>query len=402
MSITALPDPPSRSDPANFPERADAFMAALPQFATEANALQAEVDEAAEAVDSDATAAGLSAQAASQSQTQAGASAGSAATQAGLASAARSDAIDARDLAKSWASKPSGTVDGVLLSAYQYAEQAAAGAGAGLPQYTAAAIPTTNVGDIWVIGVGPMTWSASGSRYVSTQYVPSGVELLYTNSSQLTLAGMTSNNVVINGRVERIDDVVVLNVTGLIVGTVYNIYVCKPTPTTFALEASTVGRARGTDGIWIKSGDPTRTLVGKVYVTTGPAFVMSNSILGVLSWYNRRPKYVSGSLSSGTYANTTVQQISTSLTFLSWGDAPGTMWWQGYGTVGAGNGQFTYLCLDQSPQSEASVIGGGVTAPIGGSCVTVPAEGGHTMQLRGNVSAAANTTISCGYGLIVA
>ncbi len=44
MSITALPTPPTRTDPANFATRADAFMAALPTFATEANALQADVN----------------------------------------------------------------------------------------------------------------------------------------------------------------------------------------------------------------------------------------------------------------------------------------------------------------------------------------------------------------------
>jgi hypothetical protein len=39
MAITALPTPPSRSDPANFADRGDAFLGALPTFVTEANAL---------------------------------------------------------------------------------------------------------------------------------------------------------------------------------------------------------------------------------------------------------------------------------------------------------------------------------------------------------------------------
>jgi hypothetical protein len=38
MAITPLPTPPSTSDPANFDARADAFLGALPQFATECNA----------------------------------------------------------------------------------------------------------------------------------------------------------------------------------------------------------------------------------------------------------------------------------------------------------------------------------------------------------------------------
>jgi hypothetical protein len=39
MAITALPSPPSTTDPTNFATKADAFIAALPQFVIEANAL---------------------------------------------------------------------------------------------------------------------------------------------------------------------------------------------------------------------------------------------------------------------------------------------------------------------------------------------------------------------------
>lgn len=43
-TITALPTPPSRSDPANFSARGDAFLSALPTFVTEANAVASEVN----------------------------------------------------------------------------------------------------------------------------------------------------------------------------------------------------------------------------------------------------------------------------------------------------------------------------------------------------------------------
>jgi hypothetical protein len=39
MTITALPSPPSRTDPTNFSSEGDAFLGALPTFVTEANAL---------------------------------------------------------------------------------------------------------------------------------------------------------------------------------------------------------------------------------------------------------------------------------------------------------------------------------------------------------------------------
>ena len=56
MAVTALPTPPSRSDPATFAARGDAFLGALPTFVTEANALQTDVNakQAAAAVSANA------------------------------------------------------------------------------------------------------------------------------------------------------------------------------------------------------------------------------------------------------------------------------------------------------------------------------------------------------------
>lgn len=55
MPISALPTPPSRQDPTNFNDRADAFLGALPQFQTEANTLQDDVNAKQIAAASSAT-----------------------------------------------------------------------------------------------------------------------------------------------------------------------------------------------------------------------------------------------------------------------------------------------------------------------------------------------------------
>lgn len=57
MTITALPEPPARSDPANFAARGDAFLGALPVFVAEANALVSEVNAAAVTAEAGAAAA---------------------------------------------------------------------------------------------------------------------------------------------------------------------------------------------------------------------------------------------------------------------------------------------------------------------------------------------------------
>lgn len=65
--ITALPTPPSRDDSVNFSARADAFVAALPTFGTQANSLATNVYNNAVEADADAVAADASAVAAAAS-----------------------------------------------------------------------------------------------------------------------------------------------------------------------------------------------------------------------------------------------------------------------------------------------------------------------------------------------
>lgn len=54
--ISALPTPPSRQDPTNFNDRADAFLGALPAFQSQANALSTEVNDRADTVEASADA----------------------------------------------------------------------------------------------------------------------------------------------------------------------------------------------------------------------------------------------------------------------------------------------------------------------------------------------------------
>ncbi len=99
MPITALPTPPSRNDPANFAERGDAFLAALPTFVTEANALESNVNQkeasatqAAQTATTKASDASTSANTATTKAGEASTSAQTATTKAGEASASASTA----------------------------------------------------------------------------------------------------------------------------------------------------------------------------------------------------------------------------------------------------------------------------------------------------------------------
>jgi hypothetical protein len=86
MAITTLPTPPSRSDPANFAERADDFLGALPDFGNEANDLATDVNTKQGIASTAATTATEQAEIAT---TQAGI----ATTQAGIATTQASNAL---------------------------------------------------------------------------------------------------------------------------------------------------------------------------------------------------------------------------------------------------------------------------------------------------------------------
>lgn len=85
-TITPIPTPvPSRSDPANFSVRGDAFLGALPTLATEINIVAGEINTAAASAASSAASAGTSATTA-YNQAQAAATSAASAAAAGGAS----------------------------------------------------------------------------------------------------------------------------------------------------------------------------------------------------------------------------------------------------------------------------------------------------------------------------
>ena len=85
MPITALPTPPTRASSATFAARGDAFMTALPIFATEATALEVNVNAKEASATTQAGNSAASAVAALASQNASAANAAAAATSAGAA-----------------------------------------------------------------------------------------------------------------------------------------------------------------------------------------------------------------------------------------------------------------------------------------------------------------------------
>ncbi len=163
MAITPLPTPPSRNDPTNFATRADAFMAALPAFATETNATAVEVDNDRIA----------SAASATNAQTQVGLAAAQVAlatTQVGLASAQRVLAETAASAASAtanvtqWVSGTTYTAGANVWSPISYQTYRRISTGAGTTD------PSADAGNWQVITSGLIANDLSGGVQGSLPY----------------------------------------------------------------------------------------------------------------------------------------------------------------------------------------------------------------------------------------
>lgn len=130
----------------------------------------------------------------------------------------------------------------------------------------------------------------------SLNYTPSPVaqcRLSFLSATQIQLVRWNGNQITINGSRQTIPQAgVTYTQSGLTTGTVYFVYAFMNAGTmTLELSVTTFATDTTTGNI-IKSGDATRTLVGKVLtsVTAGSPFYESTAHSGVLSYWNRIPK----------------------------------------------------------------------------------------------------------------
>lgn len=160
-----------------------------------------------------------------------------------------------------------------------------------------------------------------------TAYIGHGRCYLSKSGSNLLLLPENGGGLVINGVLYPIPAAgLQLAPSGLTANTLYYIYAFMSGPT-MTLEAATTGHSTSaTTGVEIKTGDPTRTLVGMAYCDTGVVWVDSNT--GglaerlVLSWFNRI--LVGGGVqpTAGTITTSspTLVDWGSHVRFLKWAD----------------------------------------------------------------------------------
>jgi hypothetical protein len=176
--------------------------------------------------------------------------------------------------------------------------------------------------------------------------------LAYENSNSLWLTPFQGNKIWVNGRSRTIPDGGIrLAPTGLSVTTAYYIYVAW-TGSALQLEASTIGFQQ-TGGLWHKSGDPSRTLVGYAWVANQsgtPVWIDADWMRGVLSLFNqdeRTGEAVMLAPSSTTSVVPVPISAAAECYFIAWGFTTVTMYMAGTAHCNvSGQGFVTYLYLD--------------------------------------------------------
>jgi hypothetical protein len=159
----------------------------------------------------------------------------------------------------------------------------------------------------------------------------------------------------------------------------------------------------GNEGTEILTGDDTRSLIGMCRTNASSQFLQDSQNIGVLTWFNRRPRMAQVALTANTTNVTvvpTLSEISTALrtNFLCWAD--GSIQFTLAGTTfNSGLSTNHTIPFDSSAQyvdggSSFTSTGNGYSGSIGGGgAIAAPTEGWHYITLYGGVNGGTGTWV---------
>jgi hypothetical protein len=208
---------------------------------------------------------------------------------------------------------------------------------------------------------------------------------LSKSGANLLLSPKEGNTLVINSAVQLVPDAgVTLGVGGLAASTTYFVYAFMNSGT-MTLEAVATGHStQAGTGVEIKTGDATRTLVGMGRTNGSTAWQDDSTLVGVLSYFNRRNKGVINQAGATGTSSLGATELSSAarFNFLVWADE--SVHVAGHGTVNNSSGATQselFLSLDSTGGSDVRTFfnNGAVT---GGGSLHIPwASGWHKSGL---------------------
>jgi len=232
-------------------------------------------------------------------------------------------------------------------------------------------------------------------------------QLAYVDATHIRLNRKNGSKLKINGALYDVPSAgVIADITNcylngvaasaLVAGTTYNVFAFVLAGAV-TLDFSTTARATdttvGNDGVEVKSGDSSRSLVGKVIAFAGPNVGDNSTSRGVISWFNRRQRVAQSYVPSGSTSSTGWVGAGSVITFLTWGDEEIEFNLTGYTLNSAVSNNQTQITVDggavASPMPAGAIVSctGGYYfgfASCGGAAFT---EGAHNFQTQVAVTA---------------
>lgn len=186
------------------------------------------------------------------------------------------------------------------------------------PVQLATDLPTADCGDVYVDGLGWYAWDGSAYKLTRAGMDHGQCRFQYVSVSQCRLVPWDGNGLIVNGRQMRVPaSGVNLAATGLAASTLYYVYAYENAGA-IALEGSTAAYAVHTDGVRVKAGDPSRTLVGMVMMDGSGSFLYNGTNKYVTTWFNRLQSGVLEYISTGTASVNTPVQLNNGCGCLTW------------------------------------------------------------------------------------
>ncbi|MGY3588093.1 hypothetical protein [Bradyrhizobium sp. USDA 4350] len=244
----------------------------------------------------------------------------------------------------------------------------------------------------------------SGGQIATTGFVqaalaPAGQGRLSLSGGNLVLKPFNGNRMTVNGVVCTIPDAGVTLTSAPAYNTMYYIYATQSGGVINALEASATGHSTdttaGNNGVEIKTGDPTRSLVGMVYTTAGGGYFGDSATFRcVRSWFNRRRLNLRNAFTATrTTTATAFTEINAEIRcgFVLWADEIAAFTINGFSFASVADYVLTAVGIDGAIIGTGSANFGTNGAAIGETIFTNPTEGYHYATLMGRVKTGTTT-----------
>ena len=221
---------------------------------------------------------------------------------------------------------------------------------------------------------------------------------VYANSSTMRLQRFGGKLLMINDRPEVIPaagvDLTVVAGHGLVNPLYIYAYMNAGVMTLLGQVTGPIADPRNGMPVLNSGGGEILTLVGMAYVSSGPTMIENAANQACSSYWNRLPRSYYGSVSNVSTSSTTLVGLGGAIKMITWGDSAYQIHATGYGQLNAPGVTVNQLLADGSAASAIAVAYypvGNAQYPTPLSFISASADGLHSFQFGGNVSAGSAT-----------